>query len=174
VDFLTISIEWAIPRDNKNSFFKILWIEMENYPLIMTMGTQLITVYQSIYRSIHYKLIRRNIDICMFNSFQAKGPLTAPEEGSFFKGAYFPQKLTPKNSIETWYLSVQRPVPFYIFKRSPVCFVYAQRTLWTNGPLYNIALNSLNWRDAKKLCATLMCVQYLVQDLIKSQNLVSS
>jgi hypothetical protein len=33
--------------------------------------------------------------------------------GSFFKGAYFPQKLTPKSSINTEYKLFQKHVPSY-------------------------------------------------------------
>jgi hypothetical protein len=53
-------------------------------------------------------------------------PLTAPLFGSlFFKGAYFPQKLTPKSSIETEYKLFQKHVPSYQVKRSEDCFVWA-------------------------------------------------
>jgi hypothetical protein len=46
-------------------------------------------------------------------AFKAMAPLTGPEKGVLFKGAYFPQKLTPKSSIETRYNSVQRHVLSY-------------------------------------------------------------
>jgi hypothetical protein len=45
--------------------------------------------------------------------------------GHFLKGAFLPQKLTPKSSIETQYNSVQGHGLSYILKRSPVCFVWA-------------------------------------------------
>jgi hypothetical protein len=44
----------------------------------------------------------------LINSFQAIAPLTAHE-----KGAYFPQKLTPKSSTETEYKLFQKHVPSY-------------------------------------------------------------
>jgi hypothetical protein len=64
----------------------------------------------------------------MFNSFQAIAPLTANKKGQIFGGAYFPQKLTPKSSIETQTVSVQGHVLSYMLKRSKGCFVCVQRT----------------------------------------------
>jgi hypothetical protein len=45
------------------------------------------------------------------------------KKGSFFKGAYLPQKLAQKTSIETRYNLFQRRVSFYILNRSEGCFV---------------------------------------------------
>jgi hypothetical protein len=54
-----------------------------------------------------------------------------------------PQKSDLAPPLERGYISVQRHVPFYILKRSPGWFVYAQRTLRTNLPLHISALNRL-------------------------------
>jgi hypothetical protein len=59
------------------------------------------------------------------NSFQATAPLTGQEKGYFFKGAYLPQKLTQKSSIETHTVSVQGYVLSYILKTCPEWFVWA-------------------------------------------------
>jgi hypothetical protein len=64
------------------------------------------------------------------------------EKGSFFKGAYLPQKLTPKSYIETEYKLFQKHVPSYQVKRSEDCFVWAAPPLLISPFLYNIALIS--------------------------------
>jgi hypothetical protein len=48
-----------------------------------------------------------------FNRIPVMVPLTAPLLWSLFKGPYFPQKLTPKSSIETEYKLFQKYVPSY-------------------------------------------------------------
>jgi hypothetical protein len=63
------------------------------------------------------------------------------KKGSFFKGAYFPQKLAQKTSIETRYKLFQRHVSFYILKISEGCFVWDAPPLLISPLLYNIALN---------------------------------
>jgi hypothetical protein len=64
-------------------FFKILRIEIENYPIIKTMG-----MYWG-YRAIHYKLIRRNIEISTVNSSPAIMRLAASYFGViFFRTAF--------------------------------------------------------------------------------------
>jgi hypothetical protein len=51
-------------------------------------------------------------------------PLTAPLLGlDFSSGAYFPQKLTPKSSIETEYKLFPKHVLSYSVKISEGCFV---------------------------------------------------
>jgi hypothetical protein len=47
------------------------------------------------------------------NSSPAIMPLAALYFGVIFKGAYLPQKLTPKSSIETEYKLFQKHVPSY-------------------------------------------------------------
>jgi hypothetical protein len=60
------------------------------------------------------------------NSFQAIEPLTAHKrKGYIFKGAYFPQKLTPKTSTEPRYKLFHGRVSFYILNRNKGCFVRA-------------------------------------------------
>jgi hypothetical protein len=62
--------------------------------------------------------------------------------GNFLKGAYLPQKLTPKSSIETEYKLFQKHVPSYQVKRSEDCFVWAAPPLLISPCLLIIALNS--------------------------------
>jgi hypothetical protein len=63
------------------------------------------------------------------------------KKGSFFKGAYFPQTLAQKTSIETRYKLFQRHASFYILKISEGCFVWAVPPLLISPLPYNIALN---------------------------------
>jgi hypothetical protein len=47
------------------------------------------------------------------NRIPVMAPILAPILGSFLKGVYLPQKLTPKSSIETEYKRFQKHVPSY-------------------------------------------------------------
>jgi hypothetical protein len=77
------------------------------------------------------------------NSFQAIAPLTGQERGTFFKGAFLPQKLDPKGNIETKYNYDQKHVLSYILKRSPVCFVWAVPPLLISPSLLILALKTV-------------------------------
>jgi hypothetical protein len=86
-----------------------------------------------------------------------------PEKGSFFKGAYFPQKLAQKTSIEARYNFFQRHVPFCILKINEGCFVWDAPPLLINPLLNNIALN---------IFASVGDRIRLVLKLVKNRNLV--
>jgi hypothetical protein len=58
----------------------------------------------------------------------------------FFKGAYSPQKMTQKTSIETRYKPFQRRVSFYILKISKGCFAWAAPPLRTGAIINRIPL----------------------------------
>jgi hypothetical protein len=60
-------------------------------------------------------------------------PLTAPLLGVVFFGAYFPQKLTPKSSIETEYKLFPKHVLSYSVKISEGCFVLDAPPLQTGA-----------------------------------------
>jgi hypothetical protein len=59
--------------------------------------------------------IQSDVFVCssLLNRIPVMVPLTAPLLGENFWGAYFPQKLTPKSSIETEYTLFQKHVPSY-------------------------------------------------------------
>jgi hypothetical protein len=83
------------------------------------------------------------IIVILVNRILVMAPILAPTFGVIsFKGAYLPQKLTPKSSIETQTVSVQGHVLSYQVKRSKDCFVWAAPLLLIGPLLFNIALIS--------------------------------
>jgi hypothetical protein len=71
------------------------------------------------------------------NSSPAIMLLAALYFGVFFKGAYFPQTLTPKSSINTRYNSVQRHVSSYQVKSTPGWFVWGAPPPQTGAKIKN-------------------------------------
>jgi hypothetical protein len=71
------------------------------------------------------------------NSFQAIVPLMGQEKGSFFTGAYFPQKLVFLPPAERQYKPIQKHVSSYQVKISESDHIIAVPTLRTDRPLHN-------------------------------------
>jgi hypothetical protein len=69
-------------------------------------------------------VLQYNITHTVLTGLQLRPHICGLKKGSFFKGAYFPQKLAQKTSIGTQYKLFQRHVSFYILKISEGCFVW--------------------------------------------------
>jgi hypothetical protein len=76
------------------------------------------------YNKLYDDCLAEGLPLTKINRIPIMVPLTASLFGSFFKGAYLPQKLAQKTSIETRYNLFQRRVLFYILKISEGCFVW--------------------------------------------------
>jgi hypothetical protein len=76
--------------------------------------------------------------------------------GSFFKGAYLPQKLDPKSTIETQYNVFQAHVLSYYVKSTPGWFVWAAPSLQTGAIIKNrkgtyLRQLSVSWESSPAL-----------------------
>jgi hypothetical protein len=65
----------------------------------------------------------------VLTAFKLSPDILGRKKGSFFTGVYLLQKLVLLPPIETQYVSVQKHVSSYLFKRSESCFVWAAPSL---------------------------------------------